>query len=58
VPTRYLRQRVEARGDSRLVRNYHRGALIKVHAPQPPGGRATDYADYPADRAAYAMRAP
>jgi transposase len=58
VPTRYLRQRVEVRGDSRLVRIYHRGALIKVHAPQPPGGRATDYADYPADRARYAMRAP
>jgi transposase len=58
VPTRYLRQRVEVRGDSRLVRIYHRGTLIKVHAPQPPGGRGTDYADYPADRARYAMRAP
>lgn len=58
VPTRYLRQRVEVRADSRLVRIYHQGQLIKVHAPQPPGGRATDYADYPADRAAYAMRAP
>jgi transposase len=58
VPTRYLRQRVEVRGDTRLVRIYHRGDLIKVHAPQPPGGRATDYADYPADRARYAMRAP
>jgi hypothetical protein len=58
VPTRYLRQRVEVRGDSRLVRIYHRGALIKLHAPQPPGGRATDYTDYPAERAAYALRAP
>jgi hypothetical protein len=58
VPTRYLRQRLEVRGDSRLVRIYHHGALIKVHAPQPPGGRSTDYTDYPAERAAYAMRAP
>jgi len=58
VPTRYLRQRVEVRGDSRLVRIYHHGVLIKVHAPQPPGGRSTDYTDYPAERAAYAMRAP
>jgi transposase len=58
VPTRYLRQRVEVRADSRLVRIYHHGELIKVHAPQPPGGRATDYTDYPAARAAYAMRAP
>jgi transposase len=58
VPTRYLRQRLEVRGDSRLVRIYHHSDLIKVHAPQPPGGRATDYTDYPAERAAYAMRAP
>jgi transposase len=57
VPTRYLRQRVEVRGDSR------RPDLPPRHAdqgprPQPPGGRGTDYADYPADRARYAMRAP
>jgi hypothetical protein len=58
VPTRYLGERVEVRGDSRLVRIYHHGEVIKVHAPQPPGGRATDYTDYPAERAAYAMRAP
>jgi transposase len=58
VPTRYLRQRVEVRGDSRLVRIYHHGELIKVHAPQPPGARSTDYTDYPAERAPYAMRAP
>ena len=58
VPTRYLRQRVEVRGDSRLVRIYHHGELIKGHVPQPPGGRATDYTDYPAERAPYAMRAP
>jgi transposase len=58
VPTRYLGERVDIRGDSRLVRIYHRGELIKVHAPQPPGGRATDYTDYPAERAPYAMRAP
>jgi hypothetical protein len=58
VATRYLGARVDIRGDARLVRIYHRGALIKVHPVQPPGGRSTDYTDYPADRAAYAMRAP
>jgi hypothetical protein len=58
VATRYLGKRVEVRGDSRLVRIYHHGELIKVHPPQPPGGRSTDYTDYPAERAAYAMRAP
>ena len=58
VPTRYLGHRVEVRGDARLVRIYEHGEVIKVHPPQPPGGRATDYTDYPAERAPYAMRAP
>jgi transposase len=58
VPTVYVGKRVDVRGDSRLVRIYSRGELIKVHAPQRPGGRATDYTDYPAERAPYAMRAP
>lgn len=58
VPTEYIGKRVDIRGDSRLVRIYYRGALIKVHPPQPPGGRATDYTDYPAERTPYALRAP
>jgi hypothetical protein len=58
VATAYLGKKVEVRGDSRLVRIYHRGEPIKVHPLQPPGGRSTDYTDYPAERAAYAMRAP
>jgi transposase len=58
VPTRYLHQRVEVRADSRLVRVYHRGELIKVHARQSPGGRATDYTDYPAALTPYALRDP
>jgi len=58
VPTRYVGQRVEVRGDSRLVRIYHRGVLIKTHPVHPPGRRSTDYADYPADLTPYALRAP
>jgi hypothetical protein len=58
VPTAYIGERVDIRGDSRVVRIYHRGELIKVHPRQRPGGRATDYADYPSERTAYAMRAP
>src|SRR5712691_8033519 len=49
VPTQYIGQHVDVRGDSRLIRIYHRGELIKVHPPQPPGGRSTDYADYPTE---------
>jgi transposase len=58
VPTRYLGQRVEVRGDSQLVRIYHRGELIKTHPVTRPGRPATDYADYPEGRAPYALRAP
>ncbi len=58
VSTPYIGKRVDIRGDSRLVRIYYRGELIKVHPPQLPGGRATDYTDYPAERTPYALRAP
>jgi Mu transposase, C-terminal domain len=58
VPTRYIGAEVDVRGDSRLVRIYLHGELIKVHPPQPPGGRSTDYTDYPAELTPYAMRAP
>ena len=51
-------QKVEVRLDSKLVRIYHRGQLIKVHPRQPRGGRATDPADYPAELSAYTLRAP
>ena len=50
--------RVEVRGDSKLVRIYHRGECIKLHPRQPRGGRSTDPADYPAERTAYALRSP
>lgn len=58
VPTRYLRQRLWVRGDSRLVRIYADGAVIKTHATQAPGGRSTDHDDYPAERTPYTQRDP
>jgi hypothetical protein len=51
-------RQVTVRGDSALVRVYLQGALIKTHQRQPPGGRSTDYADYPQEKADYAMRDP
>ena len=51
-------QKVEVRVDSKLVRIYHRGQLIKTHLHQPRGGRATDPEDYPAELSAYTTRAP
>ncbi len=58
VPTRYVGQRVSVRGDRKLVRIYSRQALIKTHPRPAPGGRSTDYADYPAALTPYALRAP
>lgn len=56
VPGHLIGHRVEARADARLVKLFWRGALIKVHARQPAGGRATDACDLPKGRAAYALR--
>jgi hypothetical protein len=50
--------RLEVRADQQLVRLYRRGELVKTHARQPKGGRATDPADYPPERTTYALRAP
>ena len=51
-------QEVEVRLDSKLVRIYHKGRLIKVHQRQPEGGRSTDADDYPATVSRYTTRAP
>ena len=49
---------LEARCDQGLVKLYRGGDLVKVHPRKPKGGRSTDADDYPAERTAYAMRAP
>jgi transposase len=50
--------KLEARCDTKLVKLYRAGELVKVHPRKPKGGRSTDYDDYPSERTAYAMRAP
>jgi transposase len=50
--------RVEVRGDRQLVRIYAHGVLVTVHPRQPKGGRSTDPAHYPPERAAYSQRSP
>ena len=44
--------------DSKLVRIYYQGQLIKTHLRQPKGGRATDPEDYLAQLSPYTTRAP
>lgn len=56
VPHLYLRKHVRARVDRKLVKIYFGTQLIKVHDRQPPGGRSTDPADYPAHKSVYALR--
>ncbi len=56
VPGDRVGRRIFARADSKTVKLYERGELIKVHVRQPPGGRSTDPADLPSKRTAYAMR--
>lgn len=56
VPTAYIGKEVDVRVDSKLVRIYFKEQLIKTHPVKPPGGRSTDYNDYPKEKTPYAMR--
>jgi transposase len=56
VPHPYLRKHVRVRADKQLVKIYYGTELIKVHPRKPRGGRSTDPADYPSEKAIYALR--
>ena len=56
LPTEYIGKKVEIRLDSKLMRIYSQGAVIKTHPLMPEGKRSTDYEDYPKHKTAYAMR--
>jgi transposase len=56
VPNPYLRKHVRVRADRTAVKIYFGTELIKMHPRKPPGGRSTDPADYPAEKAIYALR--
>jgi len=56
VPSAYLRKHVRVRADRSVVKIYFGTELIKMHERQPAGGRATDPADYPKEKAVYALR--
>lgn len=61
VPYHYKKQmtkgqHVTVRGDSKLVRIYFKGTLIKTHQLQAPGGKSTDHHDYPPEKTPYTMR--
>ena len=58
MPYRLRGATVWVRADSALVRIYESGGgePVKTHATAQPGGRRTDFADYPSEKSAYAMR--
>lgn len=58
APTRHVGKSVWVRGDTKLVRIYVDGECVKTHERMREGGRSTDYKDYPAELAPYAMRDP
>ncbi len=56
LPRHFVGRTLRARADQQTVRLYDGPTLVKTHARQPPGGRATDPADFPAERSVYAWR--
>lgn len=58
LPTRFIGKTVWIRADSKLVRIYFDGDLIKTHPKQSPGARSTDHTDYPPELTTYTMRDP
>jgi hypothetical protein len=58
VPTRFIGKTVWIRADSKLLRVYSEGKLVKTHPKQPPGARSTDHNDYPPQLTPYTLRDP
>jgi transposase len=56
LPHPYVGHPLTARADQPTVRFYDRGALVKTHPRQPPGGRSIDPNDFPVERSVYALR--
>jgi hypothetical protein len=56
LPRHLVGRTLRARADQQTVRLYDGAVLVKTHARQPPGGRSTDPADFPAERSVYALR--
>lgn len=56
IPGDLIGRHVDVRADSRLVKVFLAGQLIKTHGRVPAGGRVTDPADLPSAKTDYAMR--
>ncbi len=56
APHHLIGQRLRARADSKTVKLYFRGELVRVHPRKPPGQRHTNPADLPTGTEVYATR--
>ena len=56
VPYTLVGQRLRARADTRTVKFYSAGEVVKVHPRVAPGKRSTDPADFPPGKDIYATR--
>jgi transposase len=56
APHQFIGRHVKARRDSKTVKLYFRGELVKVHPRKAPGQRSTDPADFPTGKEIYATR--
>ena len=56
LPVEYVGRTLDARADSRTVRFYVRGELVRAHARVAPGEQASNKNDFPAERFATAQR--
>lgn len=58
LPTEHIGRQLWIRADSKTVRAYRGGELLRTYARLEPGGRCTDFEDYPKELTPYAMRDP
>jgi len=58
VPHAFLGRTAWVKGNSKLVRIYVDGTLVKTHPRRSPGGRSTDHDDYPTELTPYTLRDP
>lgn len=56
VPTAYVGRKLTTRADSRTVRLYEGGVIVKAHARVSAGERVTDPSDFPEQKRIYAHR--
>lgn len=58
VPFRLIGRQVDVRHTDSMLLVYDQGELVKTHPRLSRGRRATDWQDYPPDKAAFFMRTP